>query len=450
MDTFNSFIQQIGTVVPIGASIIFALGALFSWLGTKTKDDTGPNGKKEKHHSKSFLSVLFFILFCLSLATGVYQRQLVQVVDVTGRSYAEACNTLKNMYLNVDESSAPLNPTDEVISQSPTKGTYVLKWTPIHLVTKEHLDPSDKSNDSYKDELTNLSYLNNGGFVCKQDDNYFLATDSAIYITNQQFSDFDIVTYEDSPMNLIIAGEYIYYSTENGIYRIKSDGSEKSLIFYTGCRTLKMQIANSCLYYLKATDSKLYYGPNSGGKSEIFYDSEISNFCVAGLRIYVCDAKIEKRFPNHYPMRTASRSITYVSFNREFETTIYPYSNNPIAVVDGNLCTQNEILYFSTMEGIYAYPIQGTYQKVINIDATDSLCVQNEYIYCSPRDTEVKCITQYQISDGKLIDTYYIPLNFNTMFRFIFPTEEKIILSTDLVTWYSLDKNTKEFSTLPL
>lgn len=457
MEMFNSIVKQIGLICPIVVSIVSTLFSIFVFVIpkiTKKKKNSGivVNDEKANRTRKSqivlFILFVFIALICIGVA--IYQTQLVQVIDVTGRSYAEACSALKDLYLNVDESASPVDPTEKVISQFPSKGIYVLKWTSVLLATKEEPDNPNTADSNNTDQLINISYQNNGGSICKQGENYFLATDSAIYVTNKHFNDFKVVTYEDNPINLNSVGDYIYYSTENGIYRIRSDGSEKSILFYTDCRTLKMKIANGCLYYIKATDSKLYYGPNSGGKSEILYNSEISNFCIIGLDIYVCDAIIERSPNNNYPIRTQFQSITCISFNGENKTTIYPYNNIAEMVVDGNLCAHNGILYFSTMEGVYAYPNQGTYKKLFNIDATDSLCVFDDYVYCSPRNSEVKSIVQYQISDGKLINTYYIPLSFETTFHFIFPTEEKIILSTDLVTWYTIDKESKEFSIINL
>ena len=81
-----------------------------------------------------------------------------------------------------------------------------------------------KKGNIYKDS----TYKSNEGYFSKQDEMYYFATSIGIYKTNNNFEECELITEDQNAKYLNVIGDWIYYSTEKGIYGVKTDGKENN------------------------------------------------------------------------------------------------------------------------------------------------------------------------------------------------------------------------------
>lgn len=440
MDDFNKFIFDIAVYVPIAISIISFLVTILSLLL-----------KKVNKTAKRCLCLCAFLIFCISTAIAFYKTTLVAVPKVVNISYESAIQTLQEHGLILAEFDEKLvNNSIIVVEQSPVENTIVRKNSKITLKVKTIVPTSGTGEvvppPTVINSIGNKYYQNNDGHICAQGDSYYIATDDSIYWTDSDFQKFIKLVEADSPMNLNVIGNDIYYSTENGIYRVKYDGTDKKLLFDTNCRTLKIQVLNGVIYFIKADDTKLYYGPTSGGKYNNVYNKDIANFTTIGLQIFVCNAEVERFSSNNYPKRTSARSISAITLNGEAENIIYAENNDIFKRVNGNLGVYENALYFLTQEGLYS--INEGVSKVCDINFGDALCIIDNYAFYTTSENNHWEIVKYDLVN-KVSKVYTVPIdNIMVVPQYVYPTNDKIVFSVDLSTWYSIDQNNGSFSIL--
>lgn len=125
MSNFNQVVYYMWEFIPAIATAISIMMEIATFIK--------PFIKKLKQKKVKFLRGLFIVFICLSIFLSVYQKLLVQVPDVTNRTYLEACSTLKDLHLNIKETEDLTDSSALVLSQWPKGNTFVLKGTSMEL-----------------------------------------------------------------------------------------------------------------------------------------------------------------------------------------------------------------------------------------------------------------------------------------------------------------------------
>jgi predicted small secreted protein len=92
---------------------------------------------------------------------------------------------------------------------------------------------------------------------------------------------------DQEPLNINIAGEWIYFCSESdnySIYRIKTDGSSEKRI--SKVRAYCMSIAGDWIYYINAEDNKIYKMKFDGSKNTKVGGNGVARFNIVGTDIY--------------------------------------------------------------------------------------------------------------------------------------------------------------------
>ncbi len=120
---------------------------------------------------------------------------------------------------------------DKILSSEQLTESFVTDYEPV----KENI---------YKDS----TYKSNNGYFSKQDKMYYFATSVGIYKTNNDFEECELITEDQNAQYLNVIGDWIYYSTDNGIYSVKTNGKEKSLIVELDDYPIDMMIVDKRIY----------------------------------------------------------------------------------------------------------------------------------------------------------------------------------------------------------
>lgn len=163
-------------------------------------------------------------------------------------------------------------------------------------------------------------YKNNYGFFSKQDEMYYFATTFGIYKMTSSLEKCELVSDDSYPKFLNVLGDWIYYATIEGIYKIKTNGSNKTLIIQLDGYPIDMSIANGMIYYIKPDDLKLYSNSIVGNCERCLIDRNTYKFIITDWGIYFIQTEIERNYDG---------TITYhiISLNR------FEYENGNIHLI---------------------------------------------------------------------------------------------------------------------
>lgn len=125
MSHFNNLVYNIGEIYLAISSVSTVISLVCSLIKKLTE-----NKRPITVVCWRIISIVFCVVsFCL---IG-YKSQLVQIPDVTGLTYAEACKEIEALNLTVEASEDSSNVLLKVSFQEPRGNTFALKRTKIHL-----------------------------------------------------------------------------------------------------------------------------------------------------------------------------------------------------------------------------------------------------------------------------------------------------------------------------
>ena len=115
------------------------------------------------------------------------------------------------------------------------------------------VSPEPIETEEFDEEESTVEVFSSGGFIAQKDDWLFYSN----YNDGGKLYKFNMNNHEhikvnnDQSSDISIVGDWIYYLSGNNIYRIKSDGSERTLLQERGHEFL---IANGWIYYISNYD----------------------------------------------------------------------------------------------------------------------------------------------------------------------------------------------------
>lgn len=306
-------------------------------------------------------------------------------------------------------------------------------------------DYEPKKENIYKDS----TYKSNKGYFSKQNEMYYFATSAGIYKTNSDFEECELITEDQNAKYLNVIGDWIYYSTEKGIYGVKTDGKEKKMIVELDDYPLDMMVMEHMIYYIKSNDAKLYVNHIDGKMEKCIYDQMVSEFLYTNSHIFLIKAK-KNEYENDIILYQGL-SIIKIEYDGSEPQTLLSDSmficGKPLKYSGlSNLCEYDEkYILFKTFNGIYMMDKNTGIinEYVLTDDYGRGLCIFNDYAYyCSFGTFNNEEVTIKKIKLPHSIPKYVsVPFEDNLQLQYIYPVEDKIILTLDCETWYYLDGN---------
>lgn len=200
-------------------------------------------------------------------------------------------------------------------------------------------------------------------------------------------------------------GDWIYYSSYDAIYKIKTDGQEKTKICDED--TNWIQVDQDCLYYINADHNHYIYSIKTDGSDKTMVSAKsyggnnAKKLFVADGWIYFTDDRIFKMKTDGTEHTNLVRLCQDMSLSGDWIYYLVPDMDNPGDVylyrirTDGTdetklteLCHiadyDDEWIYYSDMDdsGIYKMKFDGTEkQKLTEDTALYQLKVVNDWIY---------------------------------------------------------------------
>ena len=288
------------------------------------------------------------------------------------------------------------------------------------------------------------TYRNNQGFFSKQDQMYYFATSTGIYKINSSFEKCELIVDDIYAIHLNVLGDWIYYSSFDGIYKIRTDGKYKTRIVQLEEIPLDMSVHNKTIYCIKPDDAKLYSNDLNGQNEKCLYNKTVCKFICIDLYIYFVEAEVTKKDNIILSYRTtALKKMFYDGSDIQniFETE---YDNDGELLNDApsNLCAYKDYVVCSNSFSLFLINRYSNDIKKINNQGGYGLCVYNDCAYYSTVKPTVNGYLTKVSLDTYESDTFAKPLNDDSVqLLCIYPVEDKVILMVEREKWYYLDIN---------
>lgn len=333
----------------------------------------------------------------------------------------------------------------------------IISWVNSNYSNKITTETSSTENNKNKEEIkvfvpdyepgkenviNDSTYQNNMGCFSKQDKMYYFATSKGIYKMNSELKKCQLVIKDEYARYLNVLGDWIYYSTESGIYKIKTDGSEKTSVVQLEGYPLDMEIQYENLYYIKSSDHKLYCNNHNGESEKCIYDKPVTEFICIDAYIYFVQAeRIDDESGTHY--RSLSLNSMFYDGGERYTLFENMYDNNGVLVNDTpqDLCEFGDYIVCSNYFGLFLIDKLTGERKQINNKGGYGLCVLNDFAYYSTPEPNINGFLTKVSLDSFETETIARPFDDNSQLRYIYPVEDKIILTLDCETWYYLDSD---------
>ncbi len=286
---FNEIVYYMWDLFPVITSVIsFAV-----FLSTFIKKIT----KKMDEKNVKLIRIFFITLFLVSALLCVYQRFLIQVPDVTGRTYYDACIVLKDEHFLIKDNEDLIEPSALVVSQDPMENTFVLKGSSVQLNVEQETttEPTTIVSTTERPTIPNVSekydnnILQNGtiGIVFTDNSKHFLKYD---YL-QQKFVYFEM---EDIPTDYCKINIHIINDETNSGFDFTKDREKTYALFVN---------SNESFY----GDKDDYVNVKLGYILFQMWENDITLYCQ----------------PGYYTFTIKSSDFTYYNINYETENHYY-------------------------------------------------------------------------------------------------------------------------------
>lgn len=298
----------------------------------------------------------------------------------------------------------------------------------------------------------NSTYINNFGCLAVQDQKIYISTQNCILKMNSDSTHIENVL-DVNARNLNVLGDWIYYSKNNGIYKVRTDGDLNQQILDVTMGVYKMIVNEKGIYFINREDMKLYFMCVDGTKVKRVLEDPIIAFCFArnGCLIYTT---VELQYDvegNENGYRTQSLYAMDMDKNK---TLIMTYKMGEFGAVDEapiDLCEYGMDIIYCNYFGLFRVDgINYSITKLSNVGGT-FLCVENGKAYYSgslpsSSSTEMSMgnIICVDLQNGD-VSNLGKPFEENGNVTYIYPVNGNIIISYDRSEWYSYTDGKLEF-----
>ena len=365
--------------------------------------------------------IWYIIILLIAAIVGIISG----IFNMLGISVFGGISLIKDKTEDYKITTEAIKKDDEMLSSEQSTESFVPDYKP---------GKQNTINDS--------TYQNNLGYFSKQDEMYYFATATGIYKMNSDLGKCQLVIEDKYVRYLNVLGDWIYYSTENGIYKIKTDGSNKISVVQLKGYPVDMAIQYENLYYIKSSDGKLYSNNLNGENEKCICNDNINKFICIESYIYYVQAEITK---NDNTISYKSISLKSMDNNGNNIRTLFEntYNNDGVLINDTpqDLCEYGEYIVCSNYFGLFLIEKLTGEIKQINDKGGYGLCVFDNFAYYSAPEPNINGILAKASLDS--FDTVIItrPFEDNSQLQYIYPVEDKIILTLDCETWFYLDEN---------
>jgi len=284
----------------------------------------------------------------------------------------------------------------------------------------------------------NLEYYNNNALLCTQDGMYYIATREGIYKTRDFIEFFDVVE-GDTILNLCVLGDWIYYSSDKTIYRVRTDGTNRETVHDTSRGVVSMNVSGDWIYFVDNEDGKLYKIIYNGEALTKLTDTGVCKFVVIDYYIYFIEGNYEKKYDTGYsfePMKLARITIDGTEYK---ELPSPKDGDNPFDQRPSGLQYYDGKLYISNYYGLYSFETLTEEYILCHAGFISSLCiVDDNAFYISHYTESAGAIFCYNLTHG-LFDEIETPFMNSLIPSWFYPTKHGIVFASEYSKWYIMD-----------
>ena len=289
----------------------------------------------------------------------------------------------------------------------------------------------------------NLEYFNRGGLVCKQDEMYYISANSALYKT-RDFSSFEYITEGEIIANICVLGDWIYYTSGNTIYKIRTDGAQKEAICETQRGIIRMNAKGDWLYFVSNEDGLLYKVIKNGEALTRLTDIPVSSFIVVGEHIYFTSGVFEKIYDTGHSM-SLEGFYKLSLYTNEISRIALPMSMGHEAI-PGDMNYYNGVFYIFA-NGLQRFDFESeAFALIDERHMAYTSTIDNRMYYINRLQGEYDSFCYYDVSSNAhvKISTPYENDNYISWF---YPTTHGIIYAHNFADWsiMSLDGTGNRF-----
>lgn len=205
---------------------------------------------------------------------------------------------------------------------------------------------------------------------------------------------------------------------------------------------LDMAIQYEYLYYIKMSDTRLYSNNLNGENEKCISDKNVTKFICIDSYIYYVQSEIIK---NDDTISYRNISLNSMDDNgndiRTLFKNMYDESGGLINETPSDLCEYGEYIVCSNYFGLFLIDKISGEIKQINNKGGYALCVLDNFAYYSTLEPNTNGILSKVSLDSFESETIAKPFEDNSQLDYIYPVDNKIILTLDCKMWYYLDKN---------
>ncbi|MGN0342901.1 MAG: DUF5050 domain-containing protein [Roseburia sp.] len=217
---------------------------------------------------------------------------------------------------------------------------------------------SDNNSEQTNVEGYGNNSLNiiNGGKIAYQDGYYYYNNGKGIYKIKEDGTEREQITLDDGE-SINVLGEWIYYRTKESICKIRTDGSEP---FSFETKGKNINVVNDWIYY---TDDGLYKMKIDGTETELLTKGTIEQLTIQDEWIFFWDYKES----GIYKIKTdgTEKSLIYsakftVEDVDETDSNTRTFKLSPIVVVDDWIYFNKHYVHGDNQKGLYRIKTDGT------------------------------------------------------------------------------------------
>lgn len=185
---------------------------------------------------------------------------------------------------------------------------------------------------------------------------------------------------------LLVSGNYVYFKGKgerSAIYQMKTDFSENKAMTQSGCLTFN--IVGDWLYY--STNDGIYKVPSLGGEVAKLIDGYFPYFIATDEFIYYCDA---------------AGFVSRMLLNGEDTVTL---TNEP---VNSFVISDNYMIYATKDGGIFKQDIETKTLTQLSVDKARDLQLSSTWIYYRLVENDTGCFVSIDENSNKVIPVYSI------------------------------------------
>ena len=299
--------------------------------------------------------------------------------------------------------------------------------------------PNDSDNSKFtKDYRTghendygNTEYFNRQALLCRQDEMFYISDKNAIYKT-KDFISFVHVIDGTIVQNICVLGDWIYYTSDKLICKVRTDGKQSETILETSRGVIRMNAKGDWLYFVSNENGLLYKIIKNGEALTQLTEIPVSNFVIIRDYLYFTSGDFEKTYETGHSMSTRGFYKLHLFTNEITKIVLPEYL--------GYELTPNEMHYYNGVfyinaNGIRVFDVETEVLTLIDDRSVFDTCIfDGRLYYIYPLEDKYESFWYYDITSKEHVFVA-TPYENENRINLFYPTNYGIIYSHEFANW---------------